>query len=189
MRIGSVALVALDPTRGRLSPRPAVESSFVAAISAHDQRVLAVRLAIAGLAGACLGTERRRRRQHSTVGARTMTLVSVGSALFTMVGAYGFGPDVKGDVTRLAASVASGVGFIGAGVITVQNDNRTIQIDGLTTAATVWCAAALGVAAGIGLTVLVAAGTVIATLVLEARTIKVSLLRAIIRRAPQKSPV
>lgn len=80
MRLASLALVTTRGRRGRadVSPRMAVESPLVAAISAHDQRVLAVRLAIAGLAGACLGTERRRRRQHSTVGARTMTLVSVG---------------------------------------------------------------------------------------------------------------
>lgn len=136
-------------------------------ISTQDQCALAVRLAISGVAGCALGMERRRRRGKTSVGARTMTLVAMGASLFTMVGAYGFS---TGDATRLAASVATGVGFIGAGVITVKDDSSKIQVDGLTTAATVWCAAALGVASGVGLTTLVLAGTVIATFVLEART-------------------
>ncbi|KAJ8614554.1 hypothetical protein CTAYLR_000873 [Chrysophaeum taylorii] len=150
-------------------------SPLVVALSPQEQCVLSVRLLVAGLAGMCLGVERRRRRAQSDVGARTMTLVSVGAALFTMAGAYGFD---RGDASRLASSVATGVGFIGAGVITVNSTNRIISVDGLTTASTVWCAAALGVAAGIGLTILVSVGCAIATLVLEARTLRYVAKRA-----------
>ncbi|KAH8055804.1 MgtC-like protein [Aureococcus anophagefferens] len=117
-----------------------------------------VRLAVAGVAGAALGFERRATRKASSpVGVRTMTLVSMGSALFTVAGLV----VPQGDLGRVAAAAATGVGFLGAGVITVQRDGRSVG--GLTTAATIWYAAALGVAAGTGLCFLVALSTVIAT--------------------------
>ena len=90
-----------------------------------------------------------------------MTLVSMGSALFTVAGLV----VPQGDLGRVAAAAATGVGFLGAGVITVQRDGRSVG--GLTTAATIWYAAALGVAAGTGLCFLVALSTALATLVLR----------------------
>lgn len=99
-------------------------------LTLQDQQVLASRLIIAGIAGTCLGMERKRRRGQTDVGARTMTLVAIGAALFTMVGAYGFDQH-RGDASRLAASVATGVGFIGAGVITVKNSSQITHVDGM----------------------------------------------------------
>ena len=130
--------------------------------SIADQLQLLVRLAVAGVAGAALGFERRATRKASSpVGVRTMTLVSMGSALFTVAGLV----VPQGDLGRVAAAAATGVGFLGAGVITVQRDGRSVG--GLTTAATIWYAAALGVAAGTGLCFLVALSTALATLVLR----------------------
>eukprot|EP00548_Thalassiothrix_antarctica_P010736 CAMPEP_0194160222 /NCGR_PEP_ID=MMETSP0152-20130528/78272_1 /TAXON_ID=1049557 /ORGANISM="Thalassiothrix antarctica, Strain L6-D1" /LENGTH=219 /DNA_ID=CAMNT_0038869889 /DNA_START=474 /DNA_END=1133 /DNA_ORIENTATION=+ len=75
-----------------------------------------------------------------------MTLVLLGAALFTMCLAYAF---PRGDPTRMAANVASGVGFLGAGVITTNNNDNTPS--GLTTAAAIWMSAALGVVSALGL--------------------------------------
>lgn len=72
-----------------------------------------------------------------------MAMVSVGSCLFTVVGAY-FGPGT--DPTRIAAQVVSGIGFLGAGAILRHGTN----VQGLTTASTVWVVAAVGMAAGFG---------------------------------------
>jgi putative Mg2+ transporter-C (MgtC) family protein len=80
-------------------------------------------------------------------------LVSVGSALFTIVSAYGFreflvhgGSVVRADPTRIAAQIVSGIGFLGAGAIIRQG----LSVRGLTTAATLWLVAAIGMAAGAG---------------------------------------
>mmetsp|Transcript_12435 Transcript_12435/g.40690 ORF Transcript_12435/g.40690 Transcript_12435/m.40690 type:complete len:184 (+) Transcript_12435:176-727(+) len=132
-------------------------SDALLAVSVGDQVIIAIRLVWAGLAGGIVGLERSRRRgRRGTVGPRTISLVSIGAALFTVAGCFAPG----GDPTRLAASAASGVGFIGAGVISVEGD-------GLTTAASIWCAAALGVASGVGLGFTVTIGTAIAVAVLE----------------------
>src|SRR5690349_8322544 len=80
-------------------------------------------------------------------------LVSVGSALFTLVSAYGFhdflvngGALVRTDPTRIAAQIVTGIGFLGAGAIIRQG----LSVRGLTTAATLWLVAAIGMAAGAG---------------------------------------
>ena len=98
-----------------------------------------IKLLLAGLIGGCIGAERE---YHSkAAGFRTIILICVGSALFTMVSAR-FGS--SGD--RIAANIVNGIGFLGAGII-YREGNR---IKGLTTAATVWSVAALGVCAGSG---------------------------------------
>ena len=94
-----------------------------------------------------------------SAGLRTHTLVGVGSAAFMLISKYGFvdlldADRVSLDPSRLAAQIVSGIGFIGAGLIFVRRD----AVRGLTTAATVWVAAAVGTAAGAGLPVLAAAG-------------------------------
>src|SRR3954465_2370770 len=99
------------------------------------------------IAAALLGLEREVRGDPA--GSRTHALVAVGAALFTIAGAYGFsdvprGPNI--DPARVAAQVASGVGFLGAGAILRQG----FGVRGLTTAATLWLAAAIGVASGAG---------------------------------------
>ena len=88
-----------------------------------------------------------------------MALVSMGSACFTCAGLL-----IKnGDAARVAAAAATGVGFLGAGVITTSNG----IVSGLTTAVSIWMAAALGVAAGAGLSLFVAMATGSAMVVLR----------------------
>jgi putative Mg2+ transporter-C (MgtC) family protein len=117
------------------------------------------RLALTFGLTAAIGMERELRQKSA--GLRTHTLVGIGSALFTLAGAYGFGDVIRPDhvildPSRVAAQVASGIGFIGAGLIFVRQD----AVRGLTTAAGIWVAAAIGVAAGAGLPVLATATTV-----------------------------
>lgn len=101
------------------------------------------RLAVATLLGAVVGYERERAARPA--GIRTHGLVSLGSALFTVVSLYGFG--ATGDPTRVAAQIVTGVGFLGAGAILHQRQN----IQGLTTAASLWVTAAIGMAVGVGM--------------------------------------
>src|SRR4051812_35982033 len=104
------------------------------------------RLGVATLAGALIGFERE---QHGhPAGMRTHALAALGATLFTIAGAYGFG-DVRpatADPARVAAQVAAGIGFIGAGAVL----RHGLAVRGLTTAATLWVTAALGVASGAG---------------------------------------
>lgn len=122
------------------------------------------RLAAAMLLGALVGFEREARNR--TAGLRTHALVALGAALFTLTGAYGFSDLGRGtiDPSRVAGQVAAGVGFIGAGAVLRIGAN----IKGLTTAATVWLAAALGVATGAGgvVAAAVTTGLALVTLVL-----------------------
>lgn len=125
---------------------------------------LTLRIGVAVLAAVLLGLEREVRGHPA--GVRTHALVAVGAALFTITGAYGFsdvphGPNI--DPARLAAQVASGVGFLGAGAILRQG----LGVRGLTTAATLWLSAAIGVASGAGAypAVAVVTGVVLAVLV------------------------
>ena len=122
------------------------------------------RLGLAAVCGLAIGLERQL-NQHEA-GMRTHVLVALGAALFTIAGAYGF-KDIDQaatvDPARVAAQVASGVGFIGAGAIIRQGPS----IRGLTSAATLWLTGALGVAAGAGapLATLIVTVVVLLTLV------------------------
>ena len=102
-----------------------------------------LRIALAGVLGGLIGLERELREREA--GLRTHLLVAVGAALFTIAGAYGFGT-VRTDPTRVAAQIVTGVGFLGAGAIIRQG----FSIRGLTTAATLWVVAAVGLACGAG---------------------------------------
>jgi putative Mg2+ transporter-C (MgtC) family protein len=109
------------------------------------------RLALAGGLGAVIGIERELRDREA--GIRTHLLVSMGSALFTIVSAYGFhefltngGSVVRADPTRIAAQIVTGIGFLGAGAIIREG----LSVRGLTTAATLWVVAAIGMASGAG---------------------------------------
>lgn len=118
-----------------------------------------LRLLYAALGGAAVGLERS--SSDRPAGVRTMALVSLGAASFTLCSMYGFlavaaHPGVKVDPSRMASSVVSGVGFIGAGVITNNRKSSGIYdhrstVNGLTTAAAIWVSAAVGVASGVGL--------------------------------------
>jgi putative Mg2+ transporter-C (MgtC) family protein len=104
----------------------------------------------AGL-GLAIGVERELRDREA--GLRTHLLVSLGSCLFTIVSAYGFheilthgGSVVRADPSRIAAQIVTGIGFLGAGAIIREG----LSVRGLTTAATLWVVAAIGMAAGAG---------------------------------------
>lgn len=106
-----------------------------------------VRLLLAALAGGLIGLEREMRRQ--TAGLRTHILICIGASLLTLLSIWmpqSFGLD-RGDPTRIAAQIVSGIGFLGAGAI-VKIGNNT---KGLTTAASIWSVAALGMAIGGGM--------------------------------------
>jgi len=102
-------------------------------------------LLAAGL-GAGIGYQRE--RAGKAAGLRTHILVSSGAALFTLVSIYGFSGATI-DISRVAAGVVVGIGFIGAGVIL--RGQREKEVAGLTTAATIWITAAVGLAAGTGM--------------------------------------
>jgi putative Mg2+ transporter-C (MgtC) family protein len=110
-----------------------------------------LRVVVAATLGGLVGIERELREREA--GFRTHLLVSVGSCLFTLVSAYGFreflvsgGNVVRTDPTRIAAQIVTGVGFLGAGAIIRQG----FSVRGLTTAATLWVVAAIGMASGAG---------------------------------------
>jgi putative Mg2+ transporter-C (MgtC) family protein len=97
---------------------------------------------LALLCGAWVGTERQRKEKPA--GTRTMALIALGSAAFTMVG-YAF-TSSTGDSGRVAAQIVTGVGFLGGGVLLRGSTN----VHGVTTAATIWLVAAMGMAIGAG---------------------------------------
>lgn len=107
--------------------------------------VVFIRSFVAVLIGLVIGMERA--RHGRAAGMRTHVLVCLGAAVTAMTGIYINQLTGGGDVLRLAAQVISGVGFLGAGMIILKNDN---MIMGLTTAAGVWATATLGIAAGYG---------------------------------------
>ena len=118
-----------------------------------------LRIFVAALLGGAIGLEREYRAKEA--GFRTHFLVALGSALFMIVSAYGFD-----GVSRVAAQVVSGIGFIGAGTIIFQKNENAVR--GLTTAAGLWVTAAIGLACGGGLYVLAAAATFLVLVGLEA---------------------
>ncbi|WP_158811033.1 MgtC/SapB family protein [Beijerinckia sp. L45] len=128
----------------------------------HQETIL--RLVIAAFAGSVVGIERE--RLQWAAGLRTHMLVCVGSCLVIIVSAYGFA-DILGnhivlDPSRIAAQVVSGIGFLGAGTILLRGE----VVKGLTTAASLWAVAAIGLAVGSGLYVAALTTTVIVLVIL-----------------------
>jgi putative Mg2+ transporter-C (MgtC) family protein len=128
---------------------------------------LLARIALAAVLGGAIGLERELRDHEA--GLRTHMLVAVGSALFTIMSAYGFhdflvagGVIVRTDPTRIAAQIVTGIGFLGAGTIIRQG----VVVRGLTTAATLWVVAAIGLASGGGDYVAAVLTTVVAVFLL-----------------------
>jgi putative Mg2+ transporter-C (MgtC) family protein len=117
---------------------------------------IVLRLAVAAVAGLAIGFEREQR--EAAAGLRTVALVSSGSAILVLSAIFA----APGEVVRMAAGVATGVGFLGAGTILRERG----EVIGLTTAATVWVAAAIGIAAALGAYALAALGTALTLLVL-----------------------
>ncbi len=107
-----------------------------------SQAEILTRLITALVLGALVGLERE--MKSSPAGMRTHTLVSLGSALFTLMSIKMVGPAV--DTSRIAAQIVVGIGFIGGGTI-FKSENRVV---GLTTAASLWITAAIGLVVGMG---------------------------------------
>ena len=128
-----------------------------------------LRIFVAAILGGAIGLEREYRAKEA--GFRTHFLVALGSALFMVVSAYGFEgalhmPKHQLDVSRVAAQVVSGIGFIGAGTIIFHKSENVVR--GLTTAAGLWVTAAIGLACGGGMYILSVASTILVLFGLEA---------------------
>jgi putative Mg2+ transporter-C (MgtC) family protein len=118
----------------------------------HDLELLA-RLMLAAVLGGAIGAERELNDQPA--GLRTHMLLTTGACLFTLISAYGFGRGT--DPSRLAAQIVTGIGFLGGGAIV--RDGLTVK--GVTTAASIWATASVGVAIGAGSYVLGVGGAVL----------------------------
>jgi putative Mg2+ transporter-C (MgtC) family protein len=124
----------------------------------EQQFVGALQLALAAFLGSIIGLERER-RQHEA-GLRTHMMVGMGSCLFTILSIYAFSP---GDPGRVASQILPGMGFLGAGsIIKYRKD-----IQGLTTAASMWFTAAMGMAIGTGAWFIALCGVLLAWFVLS----------------------
>jgi putative Mg2+ transporter-C (MgtC) family protein len=116
-----------------------------------DTSTILIRLSLSALLGGLIGWERERKNKQA--GLKTHLLVSLGSTLIMLTSIYGFDslllnhPNARFDPARLSAQVVSGIGFLGAGAILRRPDNI---ISGLTTAATLWIVAAIGLSIGSG---------------------------------------
>ena len=137
-----------------------VVSEFSDIADIKEATVIVLRLGLAVILGAAIGYEREMKGKDA--GLRTHMLVSLGAAIFVLV------PSASGmqiaDMSRVMQGVIAGVGFLGAGAILKQENDRVVK--GLTTAASIWVVAAIGVAAGYGREATAVASTVIALFVL-----------------------
>ncbi len=120
------------------------------------EMVLRILLAVA--LGAVIGFQRG--KAEKPAGLRDLVLICSGSALFTVVSIYGFG---IADPSRVAAGIVTGIGFLGAGAIIRRGEG---VVRGLTTAATIWVVAGIGLAAGTGLYLIATVTTLVILLVL-----------------------
>ncbi len=118
------------------------------------------RLLLAVGLAALIGLERQHAKKRA--GLRTHLLVCVGAALFTIASIYGFGGEA--DPARVAAGIVAGIGFLGAGTIVSTREGSLV---GLTTAASIWAVAAIGLAAGAGLYILAPVATLIVLIALR----------------------
>lgn len=125
----------------------------------NDTPLLVTRLLIAAGLSAAIGLEREYHQKPA--GLRTNMLIGLGSTLFTIL-SLEFAHGGQGSTDRVAAQIATGIGFLGAGAILRSEHN----IHGLTTAATVWVNAAIGMAVGAGANILALATTVVTLVVL-----------------------
>ena len=104
-----------------------------------------LRIIVASICGCAIGFERKNR--HKEAGMKTHAIVALGSALIMVVSKYGFSDVAPPDTSRIAAQVVSGIGFLGAGIIFVKDNNI---VSGLTTAAGIWATSGIGLCVGAG---------------------------------------
>ena len=131
----------------------------------NSQIQIIVQLVVAVFLGGLIGLEREYKRKEA--GLQTYSLVTLGSCLFTIISFKFFHlfigePGISFDPSRIILAVATGIGFIGAGVIIY----RRFHIEGITTAAGLWCSAAIGVAVGAEFYFLALLTTLLATIIL-----------------------
>ena len=126
-----------------------------------DTEIL-LRLVVAAIAGGLIGFERK--TVHKPAGLRTHMIVCMGAALFTIITAK----TLPNEVGRVIAGIATGIGFLGAGTI-FRSENH---IKGLTTAASLWAVAAMGIVAGLGEYALMTMATILIILILELNRIE-----------------
>ena len=126
----------------------------------EEQVELVLRLVLGLVLAAAVGWERELQRMPA--GFRTHARVGLGSAVFTVVGAHGLTGD-NADPTRVAAQIVSGIGFLGGGAILHYGGS----VRGLTTAASLWAVAAVGMASGAGLYVIAVAAAVLVIVTLD----------------------
>ena len=120
---------------------------------------MVLRLLLAAALGSIIGFQRERAGKQA--GLRTLVLICVGAALFTVASIHGFG--AASEPARVAAGVVVGIGFLGAGIIMHREGGI---VAGLTTAATIWAVAGIGLAAGAGLYLVAAVATVLVLIIL-----------------------
>lgn len=121
-------------------------SSFIDYLQSSEDLAVAIRLILATLLGSIVGWERLVR--HHSAGIKTFALVSLGSAVSTSLNIFlAMLPGLEADASRIPAGVVSGIGFLGAGTILVTGKK---QIKGLSTAASLWVTACMGMAIGGG---------------------------------------
>lgn len=137
-----------------------VISEFSDIADLKEATIIVLRLGLAVALGAAIGYERERRGKDA--GLRTHMLVSLGAAIFVLVPAAS-GMQVA-DMSRVMQGVIAGIGFLGAGAILKQEKDQAVR--GLTTAASIWVAAAIGMAAGYGREATAVASTLVALFVL-----------------------
>lgn len=125
----------------------------------QNEMWMLVQLIVAVVLGSIIGYEREQAAKPA--GVRTHGMVCLGAALFTVISLYGFGE--TGDPARVAAQIVTGVGFLGAGLILHQRGS----IQGLTTAASLWVTAAIGVAVGVGMMIMALVTTLLVYLLLR----------------------
>ena len=124
---------------------------------------IVLRLILAAIAGGIIGFERK--AVHKPAGIRTHMLVSTGAALFTLVSTTAF---ATADPSRIAAGIVTGIGFLGAGTIFRSKDH----IKGLTTAASLWSVAAIGLSIAVGLYLISVVSVILIILILELNKIE-----------------
>ena len=118
---------------------------FLAYLEDFSAGSVAIRLALALILSGIIGLERTKHGRQA--GMRTHILVAVGACLASLIGVFAVEEGFATDPMRLGAQVVSGIGFLGAGIILIQNRSRIV---GLTTSAGLWNTAVLGLALGIG---------------------------------------
>ncbi len=138
-----------------------VLSEFSDVPDAEQVTRITLRLLVAATLGGLLGYERE--QQGKSAGVRTHMMVAIGAALFVLIPQQA--GESSADLSRILQGLIAGVGFLGTGAIIM--GNREVETRGLTTAASIWVTAAIGVAAGMGRETTAVLSTLIALLILS----------------------